>query len=68
MNLDSEAYWLQRISELDGVVNELRDRVADLKNEAHVLRNEITKRNARIRGLEDQIVDFQKREFHTNEY
>lgn len=68
MNLDSEAYWLQRIAALDGKVVELVYKIADLRDQNHVLRNEIVKKNGRIRELEEQIVAFQKREFHTNEY
>jgi peptidoglycan hydrolase CwlO-like protein len=68
VNIDSESYWLQRIGELQDQVSELKFEKADLALKIHALGNEITKKNFRIHELEQQIIEFQKKEFHVNEY
>lgn len=68
MNLDSEAYWLQRISELDDRIVKLQHEKEDLKTEIHSLRNELVKRNATIQDQANRLVEFQKKEVRRDTY
>ncbi len=68
MNLDSEAYWMQRIAELDAKVSDLKADKVDLIGEVHRWRSLVDTKNAIIHDLEDKIIALQKKVFHANEY
>ena len=59
---------MQRISELDGVINELRDKNADLRNDNHSLRNELVKAKAKIADIEMGLVELEKRGYYRENY